>query len=450
MAVAVAFGVREFGTLTSNNACQTACLSCLSWLWSVTVVGIAKLTEAGRVVSSFLTSHCGSPKSTVRISPAPMPICLEPTIVPPTPKLVDIKPRHLRPAPVIDRSLVDRKLWLLSRSGLFGDNTLGATIERACTLEDLRKAYRLVHDVYLGTGFIEPVATGMRLRIFEMTADMATFVAKVDGKVVGVLGVVADTPELGLPSDASFKAELDALRATGQRLCEITNQAVDPAYRKSAVPTELMRCAVAHMTAAGFHQAIATVSPSHSSFYDLSGFRQFGAERSYSQKLHDPVVALSMDICQFRKAPVGLNGTEEFIHHFLGPGNHFSPHVEEWANEAQRYFLDPELLAELFISERIFIVDCSATELEGLKTLWGHDLFIKVTSDCFIPSAEKLVLAALPKLFGADADRVAEEPPKKKNPEPAEMNPREWEQASGSLTHSLDSWSNLARPLQVA
>src|SRR5689334_8413841 len=86
-----------------------------------------------------------------------------------------------------DRSLADRKLWLLRRMGLFGNDTKGAHIERACVFEDLRQAYQLVHDVYLGTGYIEPEPGGMRLRIFEATLETATFVAKVDGRVVGVL-----------------------------------------------------------------------------------------------------------------------------------------------------------------------------------------------------------------------------------------------------------------------
>src|SRR5690349_15279258 len=102
--------------------------------------------------------------------------------------------------PFGSRSCVaDRKLGLLKRTGLFGDDLKGCTIERACSAEDLRQAYRLVHDVYLGTGFIHPVPSGMRLRIYETTAETATFIAKFEGRVVGVLSVVEDSPDLGLP-----------------------------------------------------------------------------------------------------------------------------------------------------------------------------------------------------------------------------------------------------------
>lgn len=164
-----------------------------------------------------------------------------------------------------------RKLALLKRAGLFSGNTEGAVIERACSVEDLRKAYRLVHDVFLGTGYISPEPAGLRLRIFETTSEMATFVAKVDGRVVGVLSMIGDTQDFGLPCDSAFKVELDALRASGAKLCELTNQAVEEEYRKSAVPTELMRCAMAHSLDAGYDENIATVSPSHNGFYELFG-----------------------------------------------------------------------------------------------------------------------------------------------------------------------------------
>ena len=301
-----------------------------------------------------------------------------------------------------DRNYADRKLWLLRRSGLFGENTRGAIIERACTLEDLRFAYRLVHDVYLGTGFIQPEPAGMRLRIFESTPEMATFVAKADGRIVGVLSVVADSAELGLPSDAAFKGELDSLRAPNVRLCEITNQAVAEEYRKSAVPTELMRCVVAHLIEQGIHHAIATVSPSHNSFYDLLGFRKFGDERNYSDKLHDPVVALSADIEPFRNPPAGMNATEQFINEFLGAKNHYLPQVKDWAKNAEQSFLDAELLSQLFVTERNLIAECSEAEREVLQRRWGHELFSAVTGALFLPSTESMLQSAIP-VVGSEA-----------------------------------------------
>lgn len=295
------------------------------------------------------------------------------------------------PTVIWDRSLADRKLWLLRRSGLFGSDSKGATFTRALTLEDFRKAYRLVHDVYLGTEFIKPEPAGLRLRIFETTPDMATFVAKANGRVVGVLSVVADSEGLGLPSDAAFKPELDELRGKGLRLSEITNQAVAEEYRKSGVPTELMRCVVAHLAKMGVDKAIATVSPSHNAFYELLGFREIGGERSYSSKLHDPVVALGADIEPFRDPPEGMNDTEEFVNKFLGSENPYREHIKEWEREARHQFTDPELLGQLFVQERNLLSECNERELDVLLERWGHNLFSAV----FIPSTMRLLDAVI-------------------------------------------------------
>lgn len=282
-----------------------------------------------------------------------------------------------------ESGLEARKLKMLRRTGLFGDDLKGAIIERACTADDLRQAYRLVHDVYLGTGFIASDPSGMRVRIFETSAETATFVAKVEGKVVAVLSVVEDSPDLGLPSDCVFKPELDAMRRAGRRLCEVTNQAVAEEYRKSGVPTELMRCAIAVSLTEGYDEAIAAVSPSHNGFYDLMGFRQVGSQRSYSTTIDDPVIAVSMNIDQYREpeAEAETSATGRFMRQFLTEGNVFLSRVTDWALEARKQFLTPSLLKCLFVLEKNFLADCSSEELEILYRRWGHETFVKVTAD---------------------------------------------------------------------
>lgn len=284
-------------------------------------------------------------------------------------------------------SAASRKLALLQRAGLFGDDTRGTTIERAYTLEDLRKAYRLVHQVYLGTGYLNPEPSGVRLRIYETTSETATFVAKKDGEVVGVLSVVGDSADLGLPSNAAFKPELDALRATGARLCEVTNQAVAEEFRKSAVPTELMRCAIAHQIRMGYHFAVASVSPSHNGFYDLLGFRPIGSQRSYSQKLHDPVVALCLNIDHYRRPADGLSPTQQIIHRLGTELNPFMTRVSEWSRQAVKHFLNPDLLEQLFVADRNFLSECTPGELTILQRRWGQELFSAVTGTTYPPFA---------------------------------------------------------------
>jgi len=293
-----------------------------------------------------------------------------------------------------EQTAAARKLRLLRRAGLFGTDTKGTTISRATSLEELRQAYRVVHDVYLKTGFIAPEPAGIRLRIFETSSETATFVAKKDGEIVGVLSVVGDSADLGLPSDSAFNPELDGLRLAGKKLCELTNQAVTDEYRSSAVPTELMRCAIAHAVMAGYHATVATVSPSHNGFYDLIGFKLFGQERSYSAKLHDPVIAMSICLDAFRRPASESVEICEFIHNFAVDTNPYLGRVADWSRKAKAAFLNPELLEGLFVNQRNFLSECTVDEIESIKLRWGRELYSAVSGVYTSPELEEWMAVA--------------------------------------------------------
>lgn len=280
-----------------------------------------------------------------------------------------------------------RKLALLKRTGFFGADVRGCTIERACEAADLRAAYQLVHNVFVGTGYIKPEKGGIRLRIFEATADTATFVAKKDGVVVGVLSVVPDTVELGLPSDTAFKAELDSLRATGARLCEITNQAVTKEFRSSSVLTELMRCAIAYMIQAGYDRALATVSPNHKNFYNLVGFQSLGSLRSYSDKLHDPVVAIFLSIDLYRSTQPA-EGIDPAVHRHAATANPFLASASDWTQRARQRFLSADVLKNLLVTGRNFLSECTPAELSYLRKSWGAKLFDQVMTGPTLPGGK--------------------------------------------------------------
>ena len=128
------------------------------------------------------------------------------------------------PLPGSGRAVADRvaknqrRLALLRRCGLFSASLNGAKINRATTTEELRQAFRIVHDAFVEAGYINPCPGGMRIRSFEAAGESEMFVAKKDGTVIGALGLIVDSPDLGLPSDSVFKAELDRLRTDGIKL----------------------------------------------------------------------------------------------------------------------------------------------------------------------------------------------------------------------------------------
>jgi hypothetical protein len=275
---------------------------------------------------------------------------------------------------------VHRKLAMLQRTGLFTETTPGVVVERARTADDFKAAYRLVHDVYVERGYCSEMDWGMRLRPFEATARMATFIARTaDGHIVGVLSVVGDCEGLGLPSEAAFAAEIAAIRADGFRLCEVTNQAIEPCYRKTALPTELMRCAMAHGVMMGYQRAIATVSPGHTGFYNLLNFFPIGPVRNYSSTIEDRVVALCGDLDLYRSEPDSHDEAGLFIHRFMTSDNPFVHRVAQWERLATVTFFEPNLLRRLFICGCGFLDQCSDPEFAFIEEQWGWQLFDEVT-----------------------------------------------------------------------
>ena len=279
----------------------------------------------------------------------------------------------------------DRRMDLLKRAGLFDNNTHGAKIFRATTLEDLVGAYRLTHDVFLRQGYILPDETGIRIRPFEALPETATFIAKSGEEVVGVTSIVIDSPELGLPTDKAFKVELDRLRAQGRKICEGTNWLVADSYRNSAVMTELMRCSFAHALAVGCTDFLGTVSPGHAKFFNLLGFEQISDVRSYSKEIEDPVVVVRFDLSALSKVLEdiieGQDEVELFLKRYYVDDNPYHRYVKTWQILSDRFFANPTLLMELFVHSSGLLERCSRSELEAIRSRWGDDLFTSVMAN---------------------------------------------------------------------
>jgi hypothetical protein len=271
-----------------------------------------------------------------------------------------------------------RRLSLLKRTGLFADNP-NVRVTRAMTVDELCEAYRVVHDIFVTAGYIRPLERGMRVRSFEALPDTATFVALQEDEVVGVQSLVLDSPEMGLPSDESFRPELDAIRGPGRRICEATNEAVVEACRRSPVPTELMRCMFAHALASGCHELITTVSPGHAKFYELLGFQQISPVRSYSQELNDPVVVVRMrlDLLGRRVSDIITRGNaddEAFLKWYYIDVNPYFSYIEGWERESRAAMQDPALLWELFVEGGQVLPWCSQAQRDAVRQVWGEEL----------------------------------------------------------------------------
>jgi len=231
------------------------------------------------------------------------------------------------------------------RSGLFEEQKSMSDREYAITAvqnaEQLDQAMCLVHDCYVERGFIKPIDQGKRIRIFEQSNVLSTFIA-LDGSdvVVGTIGIVSDS-DIGLPSEKFFAEEIGLIRSSGNRIIEITNLAMVPDSRGRSLFLDLSRLVIAYALSHCVDKIFIAVSPSHASIYhSIFQFDQIGDVRTYCDETCDSVVGMvmSMDECFARaKKMDALLGNNSFIIDLLSTKNPFIKDKSFWAPTVIRY-----------------------------------------------------------------------------------------------------------------
>lgn len=98
------------------------------------------------------------------------------------------------------------------------------------TREELAACFRILHDAYVGAGFMKPDPSGMRVTIYHALPTTTTLCAKYDGEIVGTISIIREGV-FGFPLQAVF--DLEPVRARGGQITEISALAVSPAFRKT-------------------------------------------------------------------------------------------------------------------------------------------------------------------------------------------------------------------------
>ena len=100
----------------------------------------------------------------------------------------------------------------------------------ADTQEELEQCFSLLHDAYVGAGFMKPAPSGLRATIYHSLPTTTTLCAKFDGQVVGTLSLIRESV-FGFPLQAIF--DLKEIRALGGKIAEVSALAVHPDHRKT-------------------------------------------------------------------------------------------------------------------------------------------------------------------------------------------------------------------------
>lgn len=98
------------------------------------------------------------------------------------------------------------------------------------TKEELEACFKLLHDAYVGSGFMRPDPSGMRVTIYHALPTTTTLCAKFDGEVVGTISLIRESV-FGFPLQSIF--DLHEIREEVGQLAEVSALAVHSKFRNT-------------------------------------------------------------------------------------------------------------------------------------------------------------------------------------------------------------------------
>ena len=126
-------------------------------------------------------------------------------------------------------------------------------------------------------------------------------------KIVGTVTVGYDSEE-GMLADEIYKTEIDALRAQGRRVGELSKLAIDENIGSKQLLASLIHIAYLYGVIHECTDAIIEIVPRHKAFYEkMLGFKQLGEERM-NNRVHFPVLLMHLELDYMRQKIEALGG----------------------------------------------------------------------------------------------------------------------------------------------
>jgi len=199
----------------------------------------------------------------------------------------------------------------------------GLTVKIAETREELEACFALLHDAYVGSGFMAPHPSGLRVTPWHALPTTTTICAVQDGRVVGTLSMVREGI-FGLPLQSAF--DLSAVRAQPGQLAEISALAVDRRHRRTggSVLFPLMKFMYEYCTRYfDTRHLLIAVNPDRILLYEaLLFFQRLDAPtiEQYAFAGGAPAVGATLDLHaapeRFRRTYAG-RGPRRDLHHYF-------------------------------------------------------------------------------------------------------------------------------------
>jgi len=135
---------------------------------------------------------------------------------------------------------------------------------------------------------------GYRASAARVNPNVLTFAAYDEGRLAGTLSLRFDSPD-GVAADTLYRAEIDAIRSDGRRICEFTRLAVATSRRSQPVLAGLFHTVYLFAwRVRNFDYVVIEVNPRHVGFYRRTlGFDVIGPER-HNPRVDAPAVLMGI------------------------------------------------------------------------------------------------------------------------------------------------------------
>ena len=198
-------------------------------------------------------------------------------------------------------------------------------LKLAETQAELEACFRLLHDAYVDSGFMDPHPSGMRVTVYHALPTTSTLMASFDGRVVGTLSLIRDSG-LGFPMQRIF--DIEAVRRAGGNIAEVSALAVDKRFRSvgGTILFPLMKFMYEYATAYfDTRHLVIAVNPKHIGMYEsLLFFRRLRPQPvdHYDFVNGAPAVGAHLDLrlarALFRKHYEGRPPEKDLFTYFTG------------------------------------------------------------------------------------------------------------------------------------
>jgi hypothetical protein len=143
------------------------------------------------------------------------------------------------------------------------------TIRKATSLNDLRRVYRLVNEIYNKSGIANKSSDGLMIHHPEqdVVPQSHIFIAEMGELMVGTLTFTIDN-QFGLMVDDDFKEEIKAYRKIYSRISAVWRFAILQEMQSDLrIMKRLIGAAALHMKWYGIPICFLTISPVHARIY---------------------------------------------------------------------------------------------------------------------------------------------------------------------------------------